>query len=462
MEGELENKSTGIGIRVNTLIPCKLVYPYAEHGGIPQYHTCVEVFRHLTFFDFPSLPRNFYAFLLLDASKNSYEIGMNIVDQNGNKLITENIQKIDVPSDNAPFDFVHLFQNVIFPNAGKYFFQLIVNNKVIYRYDFKAVKIQRREYSPEEVENILDDPETIKSVSAVLKCLSCGYSKKFSLTLNPEKQKAEEKLPEENIITCEECGKEHSIAEIKANMHFYLGSKNLIDTFNRNLNESRTLAANGFLNSSLIMQVSAFEAYMRDSFMLNYKNWFIYLIDNKNDLNRNIKTIKEKIIHITEQMRLKDQFYDQIFLLGNQEYKSELDEVYNYNRALKTLLFGEDGEELNTINKIISFQQLKGQFGCFWAYKHFFGIELGEELKRQTDNYFEHLLESFQIRHRIIHGSSRIQLPMQEIDSDMIKKNERSIIFSRQTIKEKIKKIEDARKEIEKNMDSNSPDLRQS
>lgn len=445
MENEYEEKSKNNDIIIKTFIPCKFVYSYGEQGGIPPYNTCVEVFRRLIFFDFPSIPRSIYAFLIMDASKGSYEIGMNIVDETGNKIITETIQEINISKDHTSFDLTHFFRNVIFPKEGEYFFQLIVNNNVIYRYDFMALKMQKKELTPDEVKNILNDPDTIKFISFDLIC-NCGLSKKFSLALDPEKQKKEEKLPDENIIKCEGCGNDINIAEYKAHMNFYLGSKDLAGTFNKNLNESRVLAANGFLNSSLIMQVSAFEAYMRDSLKLNFKNWFIHLSDDKKDINENFKNIKNKIIKITDEMRLKDQFYDQIFLLGNYEYKTKLDETDNYNEALKKLIFGDDEEEQNTVK--ISFQQLKGNFGCFWAYKHFFGIDLKNELDKQKDKYIEDLLKNFGIRHRIIHGSSGNPL-YEELNQDIIKKNEKIILFIKQLIMENFKKIDEKRKEIE-------------
>ena len=58
-----------------------------EGDNFTRYYTCVEIFRHLTFFDFPSFPRTIYVYLLLDVLKGSYEISMNIVDQSGNIII---------------------------------------------------------------------------------------------------------------------------------------------------------------------------------------------------------------------------------------------------------------------------------------------------------------------------------------------------------------------------------------
>ena len=134
-------------------------------------------------------------------------------------------------------------------------------------------------------------------------------------------------------------------------------------------------------------------------------------------------------------MKLKNQFHDQIFISEIPQYESKLDEVDYYNLVLKMLLFGGDEENQSETNKVISFQQLKGEFGCFWAYNYFFGIDLKIALDKQKDNYIEHLTNCFQIRHRIIHGSAKVSLFKEEIDSDMLKKNEKIILFIRQNIK---------------------------
>lgn len=220
MNNEFKNNE----INLKNFIPCRSIYSYPDQAGVRQYTTCVEVFRHLTFFDFPSSPRIICAVLMMDILKGSYEIGINIVDESGNKIIIEKIEKLDIPNDKISLDFIHTFQNVIFPKEGEYFFQLIINNNIIYRHDFMAYKIQRKEYTSEELKTILDDPDTIKVAHCFIQC-NCGFSKKYSLALNPEKQKIKEKIPDENIIKCGKCGNDMNIAELRANMHFYLGSK---------------------------------------------------------------------------------------------------------------------------------------------------------------------------------------------------------------------------------------------
>ena len=141
MESKMGNKSKDIGMKVKTFIPCMLVHTDEEQGGMPESITCVGVFDVIACFDFPSLPRNFHTFLLIETPKGSYDIGMNIIDEKENILIPEKIGKFDIPEDHTVVNFNHVFINVIFPKEGMYFFQLIVDDKVIYKYDFRAVKI---------------------------------------------------------------------------------------------------------------------------------------------------------------------------------------------------------------------------------------------------------------------------------------------------------------------------------
>lgn len=412
-------------IKLITFVSCKYVYQY----GYLQQNTCVGIFRHMEVFDFPNYPRNVSILTAIDALKGSYDICVNLHDENENKIIIGKLNKIEVPEDHS-INIIFNFPNFILPKEGKYCFQLVVDNNVIYKYDFMAKKIPKpQEPAPEELQKLLEDPETTKSTSIEMTCTVCGRSKKFSLTLDKEKQNIEEKVPEENIIKCE-CGTVMDITELKARMRYFLGTKNIIDAFSRNMNKSKTLAENGFLDESLIRQISAFETFARDNFKNYYKNWFMHIFDNKNELNVNIKNVKKKIINMAGDLKLKDQFYDQLFLLES----SKTNEIDNCNGALKTIIFGE---EKSTINRI-SFQQLTGDLGCFWAYKRFFGINIVDALNGQKDGYYDHLQKCFDARHHEIHSSAINFLDDSGISPEMIEKNEKIILFIRRLIDTKL------------------------
>ena len=436
-------------MKVITLIPCVEIHPYVEKFGTELYNTCIGVFRKLSFFDFPSLPRNFHVLALVECLEGSYEVYMRVVDNNDNTLASTVKQPIKIDQGIKAFVNLNLFfDNVIFNESGPHRFQLLSNDDIIYEYEFLVSKLQRKEYTQKEVEDRLEDPETIKRSNVIVKC-ECGFSKKFSLELDPSKQNLTEKLPEEEVIKCENCGKDINISpELKASMIFYLGTKNLRDTISRNLYESQLLAMNGFLNSALITQVSAFEAFMRDSFVVGYKNWFIYSMDEKKDLSEEISFVKTKMLSILGKMKIKDEFLDKV-IKGNTKGGSGIEEILKYNLILKLILFGDENQE-RVVNKI-NFQQLQKENGCFWAYRIFFGIDIIAELKRQQKSYdyLAHLAESFKTRHKIIHNSSEVQLRGSGVDSDVLQKNEEIIVITRKYLVAQLLELDKKRIKLE-------------
>jgi len=242
-----------------------------------------------------------------------------------------------------------------------------------------------------------------------------------------------ERLPEENMYKCDNCGKTHEITETKVTMNFLLGSRNIIDTINTNLRESLVLARCGFFNSALAIQVSAFEAFMRDTFESRYKNWFMYLLVDLSSLQK----AKKKIINIVNELGLKDQFFEQLLVFEKEkDFKNYKEEIIYYNEILKALLFGNDeGDQRRILNRI-SFQQLEKSSGAFWAYKNFFGIELKNELEKQKAGYYEHLKKSFLLRHRIIHAPTEVL--KNEVTPEMLEKNQEIILFIRNLLNEKL------------------------
>jgi len=427
-------------IKIKSIIPCEYMYTFDKLLGIQPANTCVGVSRELVSFDFPSRPKNIYFLALTQIAKSKYRFIGRIVDKDGTQLAITALGEKEIP-DEIPDDFqislnlVFIFKDVIFPIDGLYFFQLIINDIIIYNYDFPVLKAQRPEYSPDKIKCILDDPETIKHSSVELKC-NCGKVKTFSLSLDPGEQKEGEKLPEGDIYVCDDCEQKHNLVDIKSNLKFYLGTKNIVDSINRNLSESRVLARCGFFNYALVIQVSAFEAFMRDSFISRYNSWFMHLLENQS----NAQIAKKEIIKIVKELKLKDEFYEQLIVLGKGEFSSPKEEIIYHNNILKTLLFGETEDSQHAMNRI-SFQQLKGTLGGFWAYKKFFGFDIKSELDKQKNKYNEDLQEYFTLRHKIIHASTKFNMNKYEVTSEMLQKNQEIILFIRNLMNEKLLKI---------------------
>jgi hypothetical protein len=94
-----------------------------------------------------------------------------------------------------------------------------------------------------------------------------------------------------------------------------------------------------------------------------------------------------------------------------------------------------------------NFQQIKKE-GGFWAYRKFLGIDIKNELDKKKEKYYEHLLKSFEIRHRLIHGSYNREIHIKLVDYQMLQKNDdilqyirKSVLSHDMLLKERIKTL---------------------
>jgi len=442
----------GDELKVLTLVPCRWTYPTLEHGIIRKV-TCIGLFDALRVFDFPSSPQDISIIIITKVKKGSYKIDVKILEENGCEISSVH-ESLNSKDDNY-YNLDLTFQDIVFNETGIYKIQLIVDGAIIYEYDFEVMKIEMRSYTCEEIKKLNENPETAKLVRIDVTCSKCGRKKYFSKTLDPEKQKVDELPPDDGIYKCI-CGEETNISDIISKANFYLGRRILSDTFDINLEERRKLATTGFLNAALIMQVTAFEAMMRDYFVLNYKHWFVHLINDDKDID--LKEIKREIIKTLKDMKLKEEFQEEIFLLRKSNYERELDEINAYNKIIKNIVFGDDDDGSNRSTKMISFQQLNGEFGCFWAYKRFLGIDLKKILDKKGNKgnkYTKQLSNNFQIRHRIIHGSSWASIKQNEISPEILQQNEIMIRFIQKYILSEFEKLSGKTKRFEKEFPRN-------
>lgn len=426
-------------INIKSVIPCISIHPFIIKYGVQIANTCVGVAREKVFFDFPTNPQDVHVLVITEALKGSYKIRANIVNENFTQIINGKEVEIEL-GENTLFNLEFHFKNVIFQSEGLYFFKILIDGLIVFSYDFPVLKAQKPQDSPENIKNILDDPETVKKSSITFEC-ECGHKRTFSIALDPKEQIDNERIPDNKIYQCENCKKEHNLKEISSQMKYYLGSKNMIDTINSNLEESRILARSGFYNSALVIQISAFEAFLRDSFVSNYKNWFKHLINEQDGIINTTKAKKE-IAKIIKEYGLTDKFYERLILLGRRQFKDDLDELLDYNENLKILLFGDEEEngENQRIPNIINFQQLKGSTSGLWAYNRFFGISIQNKINQPKKEYYEHLQKSFRIRHQIIHAPSKLPNRM-VVTPEMLQTNQDIILLIRNFINEELLKI---------------------
>jgi hypothetical protein len=177
----------------------------------------------------------------------------------------------------------------------------------------------------------------------------------------------------------------------------------LIGTFDRNVSRIEKRLEDGLSEESIILIVSTFEAFLRDTFVLCKSRWFFHrqvgIIPymEKPDTRRSIRGYLQKI-------RAYDEFLKTRYVYLEVSYDPDLISLYE-------VLFEGGREKIN-------FQNLKGDYGAKVAYKTFFDIDILNLLDH--DNSTSHkrwkmLINLFEERHAIVHDGKATAMSQEDI-----------------------------------------------
>jgi hypothetical protein len=175
------------------------------------------------------------------------------------------------------------------------------------------------------------------------------------------------------------------------------------ETFDRNVSRIERLLGDGLKEESIILIVSTFEAFLRDTFVLCKSRWFFHMqygiisYMEEPDTRRAIRGYLQKI-------RAYDEF------LKTRYIYSEV--LYDPDRiSIDEVLFERGREKIN-------FQSLKGDYGVKVAYKTFFDIDLINLLDKDSSTShrrWKMLINLFKERHAIVHDGKATAIPEEDI-----------------------------------------------
>ena len=177
----------------------------------------------------------------------------------------------------------------------------------------------------------------------------------------------------------------------------------IIGTFDRNVSRIEKHLGGGLSEESVILIVSTFEAFLRDTFVLGKSRWFFHTQEGiipymkKPDTRRAIRRYLQKI-------RAYDEFLKTRYIYSEVSHDPDLISLYE-------VLFERGQEKIN-------FQNLKGDYGVKGAYKTFFGIDILNLLDH--DNSTSHkkwkmLINLFEERHAIVHDGKATTMSQKDI-----------------------------------------------
>lgn len=180
-------------------------------------------------------------------------------------------------------------------------------------------------------------------------------------------------------------------------------SDRILNTFDRNVSQIEKCLENDLKEVSIILIVSTFEAFLKDTFKFCETLWFSHTIEQANPKLRTPNARK------TLQKYLKGiNAYDE-FLKTRYVYSNTVDPD---TISLYEVLFEGRMEKIN-------FQYLTGKYGVRVAYKTFFDIDIRDLLdadKRTSQEImWDKLDELFKERHEIVHTGKVTEFSEDEI-----------------------------------------------
>lgn len=177
----------------------------------------------------------------------------------------------------------------------------------------------------------------------------------------------------------------------------------IIGTFDQNVSRIEKHSDAGLSEESIILIVSTFEAFLRDTFVLCKSRWFFYTQEGiipymeKPDTRRVVRGYLQKI-------RAYDEFLKTRYVYSEVSYDPDLISLYE-------VLFEGGREKIN-------FQNLKGDYGVKVAYKTFFDIDLINLLDPDSSTSNERwkmLINLFEERHAIVHDGKATAMSKEDI-----------------------------------------------
>jgi hypothetical protein len=110
------------------------------------------------------------------------------------------------------------------PVKGTYAINILVDNNIIGEYNLEVTYPPERKFLPEEIEEILNDPNRIKGSIVTFECKKCNKKMIFELNLDSQKpiESGHIKFPDNNLVEC--CGETTDLTGLRREIEWAFGS----------------------------------------------------------------------------------------------------------------------------------------------------------------------------------------------------------------------------------------------
>ncbi len=174
---------------------------------------------------FPAAHRRFCLLLGFVGGEGEFDVELHITAPDG-RTLAEAKGQLQLGSPDQVGNVVFAFENFPLPVEGEYKLSLFLDGDFCAEHFFTArPPFARRDRTPEEIESLLQQPNTIKSANADVQCEKCRAVYRFQVQLDPSVpvESGYLRLPPGDFFACGSCGTHVQIGQVRQNLGNILG-----------------------------------------------------------------------------------------------------------------------------------------------------------------------------------------------------------------------------------------------
>lgn len=187
--------------------------------------SAVGIFDTIFSFIFPASHKRFFLLAGFTGDPGTYNLDLQVTGPDGTVLGNT---KGELKLENADHvcNVVFGFDNFPLPLEGKYTLSLFMDGDFVVEYPFTAKPpFPRQQRTPEEIAQLLQNPDVIRSANAEVQCNKCKSQYKFQLQLDPNAQVDDgfAPLPPGEAFICGQCSSQIPLVQVRRNLENIVG-----------------------------------------------------------------------------------------------------------------------------------------------------------------------------------------------------------------------------------------------
>jgi len=187
--------------------------------------SAVGIFDTIFSFIFPANHKKFYLLAGFTGDPGEHNLELQVSGPDG-RVLGNTKGELKLDSADHVANVIFGFENFPLPTEGRYTLSLFMDGDFLVEYPFTArPPFPRKERTPEEIAQLLERDDVIRSANADVECQRCRATYKFQVQLDPATPVGAgfSKLPPGASFLCGKCGNEIPLAQVRQNLENIVG-----------------------------------------------------------------------------------------------------------------------------------------------------------------------------------------------------------------------------------------------